>query len=188
MAELTTVKPKAVSPEYRQKVGLHVHEKVDRLHYFGSASGDASEHMVFHLQQLLPFNAQSALQEIFEGVEISEPGPTIAFKTPGAVGYFDLRIVSVRYDYPEPDLTNYRAEVQLLVEFKTLQHQVIWSQYFRGQGQSLSDTDARLSDFGRGTAYALEDAFQRVVDDMQDEVLKAPEIREYLREQLPPGP
>lgn len=187
MSELGIGRSRVSIPEYRQKVGLYVEDRIDRFYYFGSASTDASELMVFHLQQVLPFMAQNALKQIFEEVELCESGPKITFRNKDLAGYFRIKIVSVRYDYPTANLNNYRAEVELLVEFKTLQHNLIWSQYFRGDGFGISDANARLTDFGRGTSYALEDAFEKAVDEMEDEVYKSTTIRAYFRQNLPPG-
>jgi len=168
-------------PEFRQKVGLYVHEKAERFNYYGSATEDVSELMSFHLEQVLPYSAQTALQEVFEGVELAEPGPKIAFKTPGLVGYFEIKVSNVRYDYPETGRPIYRAEVSLLVEFKSMQNQLIWSRIFTGEGTGFSDSNRSLTDFGKGASSALDDAFERAIDDMEDEVIQSASLREYFR-------
>lgn len=170
-----------VPPEFRQKVGIYVHEKAENANYYGSASSDVSDLMSFHLEQVLPYSAQTALQEIFEVAEMAESGPSIQFKTPDLAGYFEIKTLNIRYDYPETDRTVYRADVSLSVEFKTMQHQPIWSQVFYGEGSGFSDANTGLTDFGKGVSSALEDAFQRAIDDMEDEVVKSPVLREYLR-------
>lgn len=184
VSNLGVTKHREVPPEFHQKVGLYVHDRPERISYYGSASSDVSDLMSFHLQQVLPFNAQTALQEVFDLVEVTQPeGPDakIVFETPDLAGYFEIKVSNVRYDYPEADRPIYRAEARLLVEFKTLQGQAIWSQMFEGAGTGFSDTNIRLTDFGRGAASALEEAFQRAVDEMEDAVLKSPALREYLR-------
>ena len=170
-----------VPPEYRQKVGLYVHDKPERFYYPGSATLDVSDLMAFHLQQTLPFTAQTAFQEIFSDVTIKEPGPQIQFKTPDLAGYFEIKIVNLRYDYPDPGASNYRAEVSLMVEFKTSEEETIWKSLFQGEGIGFSDPNQRLSEFGRGAASALEEAFQNAVYDMQDAVLKAPVLQQYFQ-------
>lgn len=170
-----------IPPEFRQKVGIYVHEKAENSNYYGSASSDVSDFMSFHLEQVLPYSAQTALQEIFDGVEMAEPGSKIQFKTPDLAGYFEVKTLDIRYDYPDPSRKVYRADVSLLVEFNTLQHRLIWSHVFKGEGTGFSDVNTGLTDFGKGVSAALEDAFQRAIDDMEDEVARSPALREYLR-------
>jgi len=174
-------KRKDVPLEYHQKIGLHVHEEVERISYYGSASSDISDMMLFHLQQILPYNTQAALQSIFSSVEISEPGQKIVFKTPELAGYFDIRVSNIRYDYPEAGRPVYRAEVRLNVEFKTISHQLIWSRVLEGVGTSYSDANFSITDFGKGASSALEAAFQDAVDGLEDAVLESAGLREYLR-------
>lgn len=176
---------RTVSPEFRRKVGLYVHNHADRISYYGSAATDISDLMAFHLQTTLPNLAQEALQEVFDQVEIGESEekgqPKVTFKTPDLAGYFEISILNIRYDYPDANLSNYRAEVQLQVEFKTLQHQRVWSEVLEGQGVGFSNTNLRLTDFGQGAAAALEDAFHDAIDEMEDVVVKAQGLRNYLR-------
>lgn len=170
-----------VPPEFRQKVGVYVHEKAEHFNYYGSASQDVSDLMSFHLQQVLPYNIQTSLQGVFALVDMAEPGPKIEFKVPDLVGYFEIKVTNVRYDYPETGRPVYRAETSLLVEFKTMQNQVIWSRIFQGEGTGFSDSNISLTDFGKGASSALEDAFQRAIDDMEDAVVQSPSLKEYLR-------
>lgn len=170
--------------EFHQKVGLYVHPEAERFNYYGSASSDVSDLMSFHLQQILPYNSQTALQEIFSVVELAQPedpDAKVVFRAPDLAGYFEIKVSNIRYDYPEADRPVYRAEVRLFVEFKTLQHEPIWSQMFEGSGTGFSDTNIRLTEFGRGAASALEDAFQKAVDEMADVIVHSASLREYLR-------
>lgn len=185
VSELGKPERRSVSAEFHQKVGLYVHEETEQIAYYGSAATDISDLMLYHLQTTLPTLAQEALQEVFDQVEMAEVGkeaePKIAFRTPDLAGYFEIRISKIRYDYPEADLSSYRAEVQLSVEFKTLAHEKVWNDVFEGHGLGFSSADLRLTDFGRGSAAALEEAFQEAVDEVEDGVVKAPGLREYLR-------
>jgi len=180
VTDLGLNKPRDIPPEYRQKVGLYVHDKPEKFFYPGTATLDMSDLMSFHLQQTLPFSSQSALQEIFSEVELNEEGPKILFKQTDLVGYFEIKIANARYDWPDPNATKYRAEVQLFVEFKTFGEQVIWNGIFNGEGIGFSDPNIRLTRFGRDAATALEDAFQDAVYQMQDAVLASAELREYF--------
>lgn len=190
VSDLGLSKPRNVSPEFRQKVGLYVHDKPEKFFYPGTARLDMSDIMSFHLQQTLPFTSQSALQEIFKGVEPSAEGAEIQFKQTDLVGYFEIKISSARYDWPDPNATKYRAEIQLLVEFKTFEDQVIWNGIFTGTGVGFSDTNIRLTRFGRDAATALEDAFQNAIYQMQDAILGSVPLRSYLSETMsePPPP
>lgn len=189
-------KPKDVPPEYRQRVGLYVHEKAEQFYTHGSGELDTADlitdHMTFHLQQVLPFNTQSFLQEIFGEVRMKEPGDKVIFKGSPLAGYFEIRIQNARYDYPDPDLARYRAWAELLVEFKTMEHEVVWSKVFEGQGTGFSDANIRLHRFGREASRALEDAFQDALYQIQDEIVKTPLLRAYFRwyhaRQNPPPP
>jgi hypothetical protein len=167
-------------PEFHQKVGLLVHSNPEKFFYPGSARLDVSDLMSFHLQQTLPFTSQTALQEIFSMVEVSEEGAGVRFKNVDLVGYFEIKIVSARYDWPDPNATKYRAEIQLMVEFKTNDDRVIWNDIFTGEGVGFSDPNIRLTRFGREASTALEDAFQNAVYDMQDSILASPSLREYF--------
>jgi len=174
------------SPEFRQKVGLYVHDAPERISYYGSAATDISDLMSYHLQTTLPSLVQEALLELFDQVEIGElgkgPDPKIVFKTPDLAGYFEVSILNVRYDYPEADLSSYRAEVQFAAEFKTPHHdERVWREVFEGTGLGFSSTNLRLTDFGRGSAAALEEAFQNAVDHLEDGVEKSQGLRNYLR-------
>ena len=180
VSDLGFQKPKNIPPEFRQKVGLYVHDTPEKFFYPGTARLDVSDLMSFHLQQTLPFTSQSALQEIFSKVELSEEGPKIQFKTPDLAGYFEIKIASARYDWPDPNATKYRAEIQLLVEFKTFEDRVIWNDLFTGEGVGFSDPNIRLTRFGRDAATALEDAFQGAIYGMQDAVLKSPDLKAYF--------
>lgn len=183
---------RSVPPEFRQKVGLYVHDRAEQVSYYGSAASDVSDITSFHMEQVLPFNTQTALAEIFELVEVSEPtsegaaGPRMAFKNPDLIGYFEVKITNVRYDYPEAGRPHYRAEVKSLVEFKTMQDETVWSATFLGEGTGFSNTNIRLTDFGRGTSSALEDAFQKVVDEIADGAIQSPLLKEYFRRFTPP--
>ena len=196
LSGLVKEKPLNVPPEYHQKVGLYVHDKPERFFYPGSATLDVSDLMSFHLQQVLPFTAESAFKQIFSNVELKQPGAKIEFKTPDMPGYFEIKIASARYDYPDPGLAQYQAEITLLVEFKTSGDEVVWKGIFEGSGVGYSDPNVRLTQFGREAASALEDAFQNAVYKMQDAVVNSQSLREYFRwyqakkmqEQKPPEP
>ena len=185
VSEIGKPKRRSVAPEFHRKAGLYVHDQAERISYYGSAANDISDLMSFHLQTTLPNLAQEALQEIFDQVEIGESvkgeGSKVLFKTPNLAGYFEISILNIRYDYPEANLSSYRGEVQLLVEFKTLEQQRVWSEVFEGHGLGFSNTNLRLTDFGQGAAAALEDAFQDAIDGMEDAVLKSDTLRNYLR-------
>lgn len=185
VSEVGKPQRRTFSPEFRQKVGLYVHNEPGRISYYGSAATDISDLMLYHLQTNLPSLIQEALQEVFAQVEIGESDkaaqPKIVFKEPDLVGYFEVSILNVRYDYPDADLSSYRAEVQLSVEFKTLENQEVWREVFEGTGLGFSSSNVRLTSFGRGSAAALEEAFEDAIDRMEDTVLKAQGLRDYLR-------
>lgn len=175
-------KSRLVPPEFRQKVGLHVHDKPERFYYPGSASLDVSDLMAFHLQQVLPFTAESAFKELFSNVELTQPGAkVIHFQQPDLAGYFEIKVASMRYDYPDSGASTYRGEAALYVEFKTFRDDVIWRDLFQGEGVGFTDPDVRLTRFGREAASALEEAFQNAVYKMQDAILESQTLRDYFR-------
>ncbi len=178
---LGIAKPKTIPVEYRQKVGLYVHDKPERFFYPGSSTTDISDLMAFHMQQVLPFTTEGVLKEIFTGVEQKEPGPQVVFKSQDLVGYFEIKTVNLRYDFPDTGAYNYRADVELLVEFKTLEHEPVWRAIFQGEGVGFSNRDVNLSPFGREAATAVEDAFHNAIDSMQEALLKSPSLRQYFR-------
>lgn len=176
-------KSRPILPEYRQKVGLYVHDQPERFYYPGTTTLDISDLMAFHLQQVLPYTAESAFKGIFQNVELQPAGPNnkIEFKSPDLAGYFEIKVTSARYDYPDPNVSTYRADIELLVEFKTLQHELVWSGAYRGDGVGFSNPDRNLTRFGKEAGSALEDAFQNAVYQMQDGVLNSPRLRQYFR-------
>lgn len=175
-------KPRVVPAEFRQKVGLHVHDKPERFYYPGSAGLDVSDLMAFHLQQVLPFTAESAFKELFSDVELTPRGAKIIhFQQPDLAGYFEIKVMSMRYDYPDSGASTYRGEAALYVEFKTFQEDVIWRDVFQGEGVGFTDPDVRLTRFGREAASALEEAFQNAVYEMQDAILESQTLRDYFR-------
>jgi hypothetical protein len=184
-------------PEYQAKVGLYCHDKPDKFFYPGTADLDISDLMAYHLQQTLPFSAENALKEIFGYVEVSEPGAQAAkFKTQDLAGYFEIRIVNMRYDQPDDTATHFRADTELLVEFVVPLEGVIWRGLFAGEGVGFNDPNIRLTRFGREGAAALEEAFQNAIYKMQDAVIESAVLRDYFRRyqmtrargQAPSGP
>lgn len=168
--------------EFRhEKVGLFVHDEVEDFYYPGAKTLDMSDLMAFHLQKVLPFSTQELLLEVFEQVEIKPTGSKVEFKNPDLAGYFEIKINRVRYDYPDPDVSQYRADVELSVEFKNPQHETIWRGIFNGEGVSFSSTDRNLTRFGREAGAALEDAFKEATSKMQKGVLSSQSLKEYFR-------
>lgn len=176
--------PRTPPPEYTQKVGLYVDDKIEKFYRYNSASTDASNSMAFHLQQTLPSRMFEVFHEMFGRVELIEPGAQVKVRTADHAGFFYLKVLSVRYDYPDPNLTVYRAEVEMRIEFKTFEHDPIWSTVVRGEGVGYSDTNAHISDFSRSSSAALEDAYARAIDDISDAVYKSPRLRDYFRSRL----
>lgn len=175
------LEPIQVPSEYRQKVGLYVHNEPERFYYPGSSGVDISDLMALHMQQVLPFTVEGVLKEIFAEVEHKEPGPKVVFKSQDLVGYFEVKTANLRYDFPDPGAYNYRANVELLAEFKTLDHQPVWGALLEGEGVGFSNRDLQLSPFGREAATAVEEAFQNAVYELRNAVLKAPPLRQYFR-------
>lgn len=177
--------PKDVPPEFRQRVGLYVHEKAEQFYSHGTGELDtadlAADHMAFHLEQVFPVNAQGILQEVFEEVRMKEPGEEMAFSGGPLAGYFEIKIERVRYDYPDTDRPRYRAEVQLLAEFKTMGHEPIWSHVFWGEGSGFEDANIRLNRFARDASAALDAAFSDGLYQIQEGILESPTLRNYFR-------
>lgn len=181
LAEWTGASRPPSLPEYRQKVGLYVHDEPERFHYPGSASLDVADLMSFHVQHTLPYTAKAAFGEIFQQVETKKPGPKIELGAPEEVGYFEIKIVDSRFDFPDPGADNYRAEIQILTEFKTPREEVVWKGIFTGKGIGYSDPNVRMNEFGAGAANAVEDAFQNAIYEMQDGILESATLRDYFR-------
>ncbi|MBI4115404.1 MAG: hypothetical protein HY447_02390 [Candidatus Omnitrophica bacterium] len=186
VSNLNLGKPRNIPPEFQgQKVGVYVHEKAERFHLVSNSTFDVSDLMAYHLENVLPFSTQNALQEIFGLVETKDPGPDVRFRSSDLAGYFEVRIDGARYDFPEANVSNLRAEVQLLVEFKTLQNELVWQQLFEGQGTGYADANQKLTEFGRGSSQALEDAFQDAIDQMQDGILASERLKLHFRDRQP---
>lgn len=170
-------------PEYAEKVGLFVHEKPESFYYPGTTTLDTSNMMAVHQMQVLPFNCQNVLQQIFREVELNEEdSQEIKFKSQDLAGYFEIKVLKLRYDWPDPGATKFRADVELMADFRKPNGRLVWRETFNGEGIGFTDTNIRLTRFGREATTALEDAFQEVVYAMQDGVKKSQEILMYLRE------
>jgi len=174
-------KPKA--PEYMVPVGLYAHDTPERFYYAGSARLDLPDLLAFQLQQVLPFKAETALRELFADVvleKVREGGGRFAGKE--LPGYFEIKVVNLSYDYPDPGARDYRAETEIQAEFKTLAGEVIWGGVFRGSGRGFPDPDIRLTKFGQDSAIAVEESFEDALYEMQDAIRASAVLKNYCRD------
>ena len=180
LGELGITKKKA--PEYNVPVGLYAYDTPERFYYAGSARLDLPDLFAFQLQQVLPFRTETMLRELFTDVVLEKAREGARFGGRDLPGYFEVKVVDLKYDPPDPGAPDYRAETEIKAEFKTLGGEVIWGGVFRGNGRGFPDPDIRLTRFGRDSAVAVEESFEDALYEMQDAIRASTVLKDYLRD------
>lgn len=175
---------KKIIPEYNQPVGLLVKDEPERFYYAGSAHLDLPDLLAFNLQQVLPFRAQESLREIFGDVVVEKMGKggEVHFAGKELPGYFEIKVVNLRYDYPDERAPDYRADTEIQAEFKTFAGELIWGGIFRGSGRGFPDPNIRLTEFGRSSAAAVEESYENALYEMQDSIRASAPLKAYFRD------
>lgn len=164
-------------PEYRQKIILHVSDDY-QMHQAPLSRYDVGDLESFHIQHTLPVVIEDAFREIFGEVEVLEKGPKIETSQPDVPAIFEARIVDMSHDNYFRSADSYRGEVTLAVAMKSPRDEIFWQKAFRGEG--FVHVDPQFES-GLGPQDALVDALRDAVDQMQQEILKSPQIRNQMK-------
>lgn len=169
--------PLNVPPEFNQKVLLQVSENYAQ-HQAPRSSYDAGDLQSFHTQHTLPVVIEDAFKEMFANVEMMESEPGIETAAPDVPAIFEVRILDLANDiYNESQ--DYRAEVTLAVAMKSPNsEQIFWQKAFRGAGYVRVDPQFQT---GLGPQDAVLDAMRDAIDQMQQAMIKEPQIRLQLQ-------
>lgn len=163
-------------PEFNQKVQLYVS---DNYQNFQAArnSFDVGDLQAFHSQQTFPILVEDAFKEIFGQVELLKGEPGIETAPPAVPAVFEVQMIDMSHDvYMEAD--SYRAEVTVAVAMKSPRGEIFWQQAFRGEGHVAVDPQFST---GLGPQDAIVDAVGDALSQMQEAILKSPEVKNQLK-------
>lgn len=168
-------KPKA-PPEYNQKVLLEVSDEPQN-HQAQRSGYDIGDLQAFHSQNVLPELVHDSFQEIFPQVEMLPKGADIETSPPDVPAIFEVRLIDFAHDYFDGG-QDYRAQATLAVAMKSPRGQIFWQQAFRGEGYVKADNQ-----FGAnmGPDEAANDAIHDAIGQMQEAILKSPEVLNQMR-------
>ena len=168
-------KPK-VPPEYNQKVLLEVSDEPQN-HQAQRSTYDVGDLQAFHSQNVLPELVQDSFREIFGQVEMVPKGADIETSPPDVPAIFEVRLIDFAHDYYDGG-QDYRAQATLAVAMKSPRGHIFWQKAFRGEGYVKPDNQ-----FGTnlGPDEAANDAIQDAIGQMQEAILKSPEVLNQMR-------
>jgi len=163
-------------PEYDQKVLLQVGDDYEM--YQAPRSGyDAGDLQSFHAQHTFPVLVEEAFREIFGQVEVLEGEPGIEMNAPDVPAVFEVKMLDVANDiYNEAD--SYRAQSTIAVAMKSPRGKIFWQEAFRGDG--YVQVDPQFST-GLGPQDAVIDAVRNAIREMQEAIVKSPEVQNQLK-------
>lgn len=172
-------RPSNIPPEFNQKIELEVSDEY-KMYQAPRSGYDVGDLQAFHTQHTLPILMEDAFREMFSEVKLREKGAAIESGTPEVPAVFEARIIDLAHDI-ETGADNYRAEVTLAVAMKSPRGNIFWQQAFRGDG--YAETDPQFST-KLGPQDAVVDAVRDALEQMQDAILKSPQVRTQLRHYL----
>ncbi len=163
-------------PEYNQKVFLEISDQY-KQHQATRSGYDVGDLQNFHTQHTLPIVVEDAFKEVFPQVKVVESKEGVETDTPDVPAVFEVRMLDAANDISN-GADNYRAEVTLAVAMKSPRGHIFWQQAFRGEG--YTETDPQFST-GLGPQDAVVDAVRDALGQMQDALLKSPEVRLQMK-------
>ena len=163
-------------PEYNQKVLLEISDQYKQTQ--APRSGyDVGDLQNFHTQHTLPAVVEDSFKEVFPQVKVIESKEGIETDAPDVPAVFEVRMLDVANDISN-GADNYRAEVTLAVAMKSPRGHIFWQKAFRGEG--YTETDPQFST-GLGPQDAVVDAVRDALAQMQDALIKSPEVRLQMK-------
>ncbi|HLD50648.1 MAG TPA: hypothetical protein VJC08_05560 [bacterium] len=168
-------KPKA-PPEYSQKILLEVNDE-PKVHQAQRSGYDIGDLQAFHDQVALPMLVEDSFKEIFGQVEMVPKGADIETTPPDVPAIFEVHMIDSAHDYFDGG-QDYRAQVTLAVAMKSPRGNIFWQQAFRGEGYVRADQTLQAN---MGPAEAANDAVRDAINQMQNAILKSPEVLNQMR-------
>ena len=168
-------KPKAPA-EYNQKILLEVSDE-PQSHQAQRSGYDIGDLQAFHSQNILPMLVEDSFKEVFGQVEMMPKGADIETAAPDVPAIFEVRLIDFAHDYYDGG-QDYRAQATLAVAMKSPRGQIFWQKAFRGEGYVKPDNQ-----FGTnmGPDEAANDAIRDAINQMQEAILKSPEVLNQMR-------
>ncbi len=168
-------KPKA-PPEFNQKVLLEVSDE-PQPHQAQRSGYDIGDLQSFHSQHVFPELVEDSLKDIFGKIERVPEGADIETQAPDVPAIFEVRLIDFAHDYFDGG-KDYRAQATIAVAMKSPRGQIFWQQSFRGEGYVKPDNQ-----FGQnlGPDEAANDAIHDAINQMQEAILKSPEVLNQMR-------
>lgn len=177
--ETVGLKKREVPAEFHQKIILEASDKYYQ-HQAPRSGYDAGDLQAFHTQHTFPAVVQEAFEEIFSEVELHEnpeEEAKVEGEEPDVPAVFEVRLIDLANDnYTEAD--DYRAEVTIAVAAKSPRGNIFWQKAFRGEGYVKVDPQFST---GLGPQDAVVDAVRDALGQMQDAIVKEPQVRLLLR-------
>jgi len=163
-------------PEFDQKIQLLVSEE-SRDFQASRSTYDVGDLQAFHSQHTFPVLVEDAFKEVFGQVEMIKGEPAIESGPPSVPAVFEVHMIDMAHDiYMEAD--SYRADVTIAVAMKSPRGEIFWQQAFKGEGHVIVDPQFST---GLGPQDAVIEAVGDALSQMQDAMLKAPEVRNQLK-------
>lgn len=168
--------PLTTDPAFQQPVRLRIYD--DYQMYQAPRTGhDIGDLQSFHSQHTLPILIEDAFREIFPRTEVFDGEPDIESGAPDVPAVFEVRLADLAHDiYNEAD--SYRSQVVLAVAMKSPRGTIFWQKAFRGEG--YVQVDPQFST-GLGPQDAVIDAMDDAIQQMQQALVHAPEVRQQLK-------
>jgi len=170
--------PRNVPPEFHQKVQLITSGDYKQFQA-PSSSYDLGDLQSFQSQHIFPIKVQHMFEEIFDKVEIIEPGARLETGQPEVPAIFEVQMVDLAHDLYDENVDSFRGHVVLAAAMKSPRGQIFWQQGFRGHGFVQVDQEFG---FKVGPEQAVIDAVQDALNQLQDAILKSPQIRLQLKQ------
>ena len=169
--------PLQTPPEFKQKVQLSVSDKYE-MYQAPRSNYDLGDLQSFHTQHTFPIKVEAAFQEMFGQVEMLEAGPKIETGRPDVPAIFEVHIMDLSHDFFDENVDSFRAEITIGAAMKSPRGEIMWQQAFRGQGYVQVDQQ-----FGHqiGPEQAVLDAVEDALGQMQDAIIKSPQVRLQMR-------
>ncbi len=163
-------------PEYSQKILLEVNDE-PKVHQAQRSGYDVGDLQAFHDQVALPMLVEDSFKEIFGQVEMVPKGADIETTPPDVPAIFEVHMIDSAHDYFDGG-QDYRAQVTLAVAMKSPRGNIFWQQAFRGEGYVRADQTLQAN---MGPAEAANDAVRDAINQMQNAILKSPEVLNQMR-------
>ena len=169
--------PLNTPPEFHQKIKLIADDQYQMFQ--APRSGyDLGDLQSFHSQHTFPMKVEAAFQELFGKVQVLDNEPNVEVAGKEMTPVFEVRMADLSHDLYDESLEYYRGQVTIAAAMKSPRGETVWQEAFRGEGFINVKPEF-------GMAIGPEEAVVAAVDDavkqMQDAILKNPQIRLYFK-------